>query len=344
MTKFDTGNMGSEKVYAAVDIGGTKTAVVLSSQPPNILERNEFPTLPIDGPDPALKQIIDSLWRQLSSRQLVPSALQAIGVSCGGPLDPVAGIIQAPPNLSTWRDVGIKSILEKEFGVQCLVENDANAGALAEFWFGAGQGVNSIVFLTMGTGLGAGLILDGRLYRGASNLAGEIGHIRLTSNGPCAYGKVGSAEGWASGAGMAESGRAAVRLALRQGEATLLGGFDLDSLTAQDVWETALTGDAVAQRVVQITGERLGEVAALLVDLLNPDCIVVGGLAVYMGDALLGPARRVMGREALRGAAEVCQIVPAALGRKIGDVAALCVALNLGNGLNTRKLQGSLTQ
>jgi glucokinase len=143
---------------------------------------------------------------------------------------------------------------------------------------------------------------------------------------------------------MAESGRAAVRLALRQGEATLLGGFDLDSLTAQDVWETALTGDAVAQRVVQITGERLGEVAALLVDLLNPDCIVVGGLAVYMGDALLGPARRVMGREALRGAAEVCQIVPAALGRKIGDVAALCVALNLGNGLNTRKLQGSLTQ
>jgi glucokinase len=325
--------MANEPILAGVDIGGTKTAVVLSSDPPKILTRIEFATLPANGPEPAIRQIVNAVRGEFARLGLDTHALCAIGISCGGPLDPVAGVIQSPPNLSTWNDVPITAILREEFGVQCLVENDANAGALAEFWYGAGRGANSIVFLTMGTGLGSGLILDGRLYRGASHLAGEIGHVRLTETGPRAFGKTGCAEAWASGAGMARAGREAVQAAFRAGEPTTMAALAIESLTARDIAQAAQHGDAVAQRVVHATGERLGEACAILVDLLNPERIVVGGLAMRMGDALLDPARTVMCRESLPGAAAVCSLVPAALGESIGDVAALCIALDRGAGL-----------
>jgi glucokinase len=323
--------MRAEPILAGVDIGGTKTAVVLSSSPPAILKRIEFPTLPAEGPDPCIQKIVAALRSLLSERNMTPAQLGAIGVSCGGPLDPVTGVIQSPPNLWTWDNVPIRSILEKEFGVECLLENDANAGALAEYWFGAGRGAQSIVFITMGTGFGSGLILDGRLYRGVSNLAGEIGHVRLTETGPRAFGKTGCAEAWASGAGMANAGREAVRSATVNGESTMLA--NLDTLTAREIWQAARQNDAVAQRIVRSTGERLGEACAIFADLINPDRIIVGGLALRMGDALLEPARLVMQREALPGAAAVCTIVPAALGERIGDVAALCVALDRGVNL-----------
>ncbi len=325
--------MAADPILAGIDIGGTKTAVVLSSHPPEILKRTEFATLPANGPEPAIREIIAALREQLAQLRLAPDALAAIGVSCGGPLDPIAGLIQSPPNLWTWNDVPITAILHKEFGVQCVVENDANAGALAEFWYGAGRGANSIVFLTMGTGFGSGLILDGRLYRGASNLAGEIGHVRLTETGPRAFGKTGCAEAWVSGTGMARSGREAVAAAMRNSEPTVLAQYDLASLSAREIGQAARAGDAVALRIVHSTGERLGEACALLVDLLNPDRIVVGGLAMRMGDTLLDPARAVMRRESLPGASAVCSIVPAGLGEQIGDVAALCVALDRAAGL-----------
>jgi len=323
--------MARGKVFGGVDIGGTKTAVVLSSAPPAVLRRIVFPTEPANGPSPALKRIVSSMRTALFDRGLSARDLHAIGVSCGSPLDPVNGIIQSPPNLPTWVNVPIKSLLEEEFQVPCFLENDANAGALAEYWFGAGSGCQSMVFLTMGTGLGAGLILDGRLYRGVSNLAGEIGHIRLSRSGPSGYGKAGSAEGWASGGGMAQIAERVVRAASENGEATALtrrsDGMP-PSYTAQLVWEMAQRGDGVAQRVVDIAAKRLGEILAILIDLLNPDRIVIGGLALRMGEALLAPARAVVKQEALAETARACQIVPAALHEEIGDVAAICVALN----------------
>lgn len=337
---------GTTRTLAGADIGGTKTAVVLSTHPPAILKRIEFPTLPAEAPEPGLKRIIGSMREALSAAQINACDLRSIGISCGSPLDPVEGVIQSPPNLPTWKDVPIKSILEEEFQVPCFLENDANAGALAEHWFGAGQGVKSMVFLTMGTGLGAGLILDGRLYRGASYLAGEIGHVRLRRSGPRGYGKVGSVEALASGAGMALVAEGVVRAAAARGEATELAhGVDGKPrlLTARDVWEAAQRGDGVAQRIVKITGERLGEVLAILVDLLNPERIVIGGLALRMGEALLGPAREVVEREGLPGTVSACQIVPAGLGEEIGDVAALCVALNAETDTNKKELLGLVT-
>ena len=315
----------SKKVLVGIDIGGTKTAVVLSSEPPNVLWRAEFPTEPEHGPQPALDKIIALVHEGLLAVALTP---QAIGVSCGGPLDRVAGVIQQPPNLSTWDNVPLKSLLEAEFGVECHVENDANAGAVAELCFGAGRGCHNIVFLTVGTGLGAGLILNGRVFHGASAMAGEIGHVRLTQDGPTGYGKAGSVEGWASGGGMALHGKETLRAALASGETTTLAG-KLETLTSREIGLALATGDAVAARIVHQTGIHLGDALAVLVDVLNPERIVVGGLALRLGEHLLAPARERMLAEALPAAANVCSVVCAELGERIGDVAALGVALGL---------------
>ena len=315
-----------KKVLVGVDIGGTKTAIVLSVEPPSVVDRVEFPTQPAKGPEPALKLIKQGIRGLLSKHAL---EIVSIGVSCGGPLDRISGVIQSPPNLPTWVDVPIKAILEEEFGSECQVENDANAGAVAEHRFGAGQGCQHMVFLTMGTGLGAGIITDGRLYHGANDLAGEVGHVRLTRSGPVGHNKAGSAEGWASGGGVAQVALKAVAAARRRNERTVLAKYLRGKmiLTTRDVGLAAQKGDATAGRIIRSTGKRLGEVLAILVDILNPERIVVGGLAIRLGDMLLDPARNVMQREALLPAAKTCRVVPAALDERIGDVAALCVAM-----------------
>jgi glucokinase len=319
--------------WIGVDIGGTKTAVVLSSHPPAMLGRIEFPTLPEEGPEGAIQLIKSSIRQLIDSCQVDKSTLASIGVSCGGPLDAAAGVIQGPPNLRTWIDVPITSILQQEFALECRLENDANAGAVAEHRFGAGQGTRHMIFLTMGTGLGAGVIANGALLSGASGQAGEIGHVRLTDTGPIGYNKAGSVEGWASGGGMAQVAAQEVAAALERGEPTLLAALfrAQGSLSAKDVAEAFRQGDGLAERIIQSTGNRLGEGLAILVDLFNPERIVIGGLAMRLGPALLEPARRVMEREALPASAKVCKIVPAALGESIGDVAAICVAMTCGS-------------
>jgi glucokinase len=320
-----------KKILVGIDVGGTKTAVVLSYHPPEVLARAEFATRPAKGPQPALNLIKKTIHDLLSGQGLDVSTILRLGVSCGGPLDRLRGIIQSPPNLPTWEDVPLKAILEEEFKVECLVENDANAGAVAEHRFGAGKGCQNMVFLTMGTGLGAGIITDGRLYRGTNDLAGEVGHIRLTRTGPIGHNKAGSAEGWASGGGMAQLAAQSVAAAQKKGRKSLLAEHVRSGkpITAREVGAAAQKGDAVALDIVRSTGERLGEVLAILVDVLNPERVVIGGLALRLGDLLLEPARRVLRREALEQSASVCQVVPAALGESIGDVAALSVAMGI---------------
>ena len=324
--------MPKHSVFVGIDIGGTKTAALVSSAPPAVLGRVEFPTRPENGPEPAIRLIKQAVRRLLAQRRAgALAAIQAIGVSCGSPLDHVRGIIQAPPNLSTWVDVPIKAVLEEEFQAECHLENDANAGAVAEHRFGAGQGCNNMLFITMGTGFGAGIITDGRLYHGATDSAGEIGHVRLTRSGPVGYYKAGSVEGWISGGGVAQVAARMVADAEKNGEATLLADRARrgEALTARDVALAAQEGDALAARVIEATGRRLGGVLAMLVDVLNPERIVIGGLAMRLGEALLRPARAIIQREALATSAAACQVVPAALGESIGDAAALCVAMGL---------------
>jgi glucokinase len=310
-----------EKVFLGVDVGGTKTAVVLSARPPESLGRIEFATSPELGPERALRLIVDSARSLLTQHGL---GVAAIGVSCGSPLDRVKGIIQAPPNLATWVDVDIRSFLARAFDAPCQVENDANAGAVAEHRFGAGVGTEHMVFLTLGTGLGAGIIANGGLYLGAKGDAGEIGHVRLSATGPVGYHKAGSIEGWSSGGGIAQL---ATMVLARTGRASSLRS--IEHLTARDVGIAAQAGDAVARGILRRSGERLGQTLAMLMDVLNPQRIVLGGLAWRMGEPFMAPMRRVMEREALPQTLRACEVVPAVLGEKIGDVAAMCVAMGL---------------
>ncbi len=328
-----------QNIWAGVDIGGTKTAVVLSAGLPTVLERIVFPSSSQNGPDVVITCVIESLREMLCAQGCGPFDLQAIGVSCGGPLDPVGGIINRPPNLPTWDAVPIVSILSGEFRVPCHLENDANAGALAEHQFGAGVNCENMIFLTCGTGLGAGLILGGRLYRGSSFSAGEIGHVRLTRSGPIGFSKVGSAEGWASGAGIAQIAMTATRLAERRAIETLLTsypGYPLSPITAKDLWDAAQRNDRVALDVIRQSGKKLGEAIAILIDLFNPDCIVAGGLATRMGETILEPVREAAKREAIPASFEKCRIVSAGLGESIGDIASLCVAME-ADKINERR-------
>ncbi|HUG11442.1 MAG TPA: ROK family protein [Opitutaceae bacterium] len=248
-----------------------------------------------------------------------------IGVSCGGPLDASRGIILSPPNLDpSWHGVEIARLITERFGGRATLMNDANACALAEWRFGAGRGCQSMVFLTSGTGMGAGLILNGKLYEGTRGDAGEVGHIRLAPDGPVGFGKAGSFEGFCSGGGIA---RLAVMMALRQSQSPQWIGA-AGTTTARFVADAARNGDALAIEVMSEAGRRLGEALAVLIDVLNPERIVIGGHFPKTHDLLESAMREALASEALPHSLEACQIVPAELGESIGSHGAVAVALN----------------
>lgn len=315
MPEKDSTN-GMAPLLLGLDIGGTKTGVILGAANADIIRRMEMPTPAQELFEPAIDKIAaaaEALIVECKCEGL--GAPQALSVSVGGPLDIEKGILYAPPHLSAWGEAPLKAQLAEVFDLPVYVEHDGNAGALAEFYFGAGQGARNMVFLTMGTGLGAGLILNGKIYHGSSDMAGEVGHVRLANNGPTQYGKTGSWEAFSSGAGL-------VSLAhWRQP-----GRWPAD-LTTRDMIDRALHHDPDALDVVTEAGRWFGRGLAMLVDVLNPDVIVVGTLGVVLGDLLLEPARAVMREEALQRAAAACRVVPAALGNSLGDVAALMAAI-----------------
>lgn len=310
-----TGNRPEDALLLGLDIGGTKTGLILGDTAGRIMRRVEIPTPAKEPFEPAIAMIAAAAEALLVECRLEGvSPPQAISVSVGGPLDIERGILYAPPHLAAWGEAHLKERLEDQFRLPVFVEHDGNAGALAEFTYGAGRGARNMVFLTMGTGLGAGLILNGQIYHGSSDMAGEVGHVRMAEDGPVQYGKPGSWEGFCSGAGL-------VSLAH-----WLQPGRWPPDLTTRDVIGQALDGSPDARAVVAEAGRWLGRGLAMLVDILNPDVIVVGTLGVVLGDLLLGPAREVLQAEALPRAAAACRVVPAQLGARLGDIAALMAA------------------
>lgn len=314
--------------YLGLDIGGTKCAVVVGDKDFNIHRRIQFDTRTKErGYAEIFDEFffhIDELFREYPRQQLA-----GIGISCGGPLDSRKGVIYSPPNLPGWDNVPIVDIFRKRYDVPVALQNDANASALAEWLMGAGKGTRNMIFLTFGTGMGGGLILDGRLYTGTNDLAGEVGHIRLADDGPVGYGKAGSFEGFCSGGGLAQLAQSVVSAKLKKGETV---GFCpsvemANHLDAKKVALAAREGDPVANEIIRISGEYLGRGLAILIDILNPECIVIGSIYAR-NEALFRPhVERLLKAEALPSALEVCRIKPAFLGDSIGDYAALCVAL-----------------
>ena len=297
-----------------LDIGGTKCAI--STGEPvgdmiKILSREEFPTAGL-----AWRQVLEEFARRIDCIVSSPSnsnadlQLSSIGISCGGPLDSRRGVVMSPPNLPGWDNVPVVEFFHERFGVPAAIQNDANACALAEYLYGSGKGVSNLVFMTFGTGLGAGIIIDGRLYSGANDNAGEIGHIRLAPTGPVGYNKAGSAEGFCSGAGIA-------RLA------KIRKGLDL---TTKEIFARVRSGDADCTEVFRESARHLATILAYTIDILNPEVIALGGVFMRNADLFMPVVEPILREEALPGAFDVCRIVPAALGENIGDYAALAVA------------------
>lgn len=299
-----------------LDVGGTKTAVVLGDRHGRIHDRAEFATRTERGFESTFRELCTRITAVRARADASGRPAAMVSVSIGGPLAIEAGIIKSPPNLPGWDEIPLKSKLEEETRLPVYIEHDGNAGALAEWYFGAARGARNVIFLTAGTGFGGGLILNGELYRGTCDLAGEVGHLRIADDGPVAFGKAGSWEGLCGGAGIARL--AAMRVPSRWRE----GG-----VTTRDLAELARAGDRDALDVFEEVGRHLGRGLALLIDILNPEVIVIASLAVRLGEMVLGPARRVIKREALPDAAAACRIVPAELGERLGDVAALCAAI-----------------
>ena len=292
-----------------VDIGGTKTAVSLWTLGGNLVCKRSFTTAPtspavIDG-------IVEAIGALRGEGGVGVAEVSGIGISCGGPLDSSRGLILSPPNLPSWDRVPIVDILAARTGLPAWLENDANACALAEWRWGAGRGYRNMVFLTFGTGMGAGLILDGRLHRGACDLAGEVGHVRVAEDGPPGYGKRGSWEGLCSGGG----------IALLYEEATGL------HKTTKDICDAARLGEGEALRVIEKSARFLGRGVAMLIDILNPECVVIGSVFARSEDLFRPGMEAAIAEEALPLSWERCVVLPAQLGELLGDMAALGVAM-----------------
>ena len=300
-------------VSIGIDIGGTKCALSVgacSADEVKILHREEFPTK-----GKSWQEVLEAFASKVSGLQ--GFRVERIGISCGGPLDSRRGVIMSPPNLPGWDDVPVVKFFADRFKVPVHLQNDANACAWAEWKFGAGRGTRNMVFMTFGTGLGAGIVIDGKLYSGTNDNAGEIGHIRLAPTGPVGYNKPGSAEGFCSGAGM-------TKLAFIRAKEQ---GVELpEDFNTKELFRRIDEGDDFCLSVFRESAAHLGMILSYVIDILNPEVIVLGGVFMRQQERFLKEIRPILEREALPFANGVCRITGAGLSENIGDYAALAVA------------------
>lgn len=292
--------------YIGIDIGGTKCSVskitISESRVYNILDNYIFTAYPKH--EEYIQAIMNSIKR------LDLTDVEAIGISCGGPLDTKSGVVQNPPNLPDWNNIPIVELIENQFKLPVFLKNDANAGALAEWIFGNYFEKNNVIFCTFGTGMGAGLILNGELYEGSNGNAGEIGHIRLSENGPLGYGKNGSFEGFASGGGLLNFSQ----------------NYFNKPISAKELFELYDKGNKPAEEMIKVSMEKLGLGLSILIDILNPEVIILGSMYHRQKETIDKYMLTELGKETLPNSFSVCDIVPTSLADNIGDLAAVSVA------------------
>jgi len=240
--------------FIGIDIGGTKCAIVIGDGDFKIYKRVQFETKTERGYKEIINEFFDSLDQFFL--EFPKEQVRQIGISCGGPLDSEKGVIYSPPNLPGWDNVPIVKMFKDKYGIPTAIQNDANASALAEWLMGAGKGTRNMIFLTFGTGMGSGLILNGQLYAGTNDLGGEVGHIRLADDGPVGFGKAGSFEGFCSGGGIAQLAKTVITAKVAEGiKSDFCNTENLENISAKTVAIAANNGDAVANEIIKISSE-----------------------------------------------------------------------------------------
>ena len=308
-----------------LDIGGTKLAVGVVTEDGRTHGVLVEPTRRDEGPDVVIERLFALGERSIEASGL--GSVSAVGVACGGPLDATSGVLIAPLHLPGWIDIPITDLAAARFGVPAFLENDATAAAFGEFQYGAGRGVNSMVYLTVSTGIGGGAILNGQLHRGAAGNGGEFGHVLVRSGGrECLCGRRGCLEVYASGSSIAARAREAV--AERGADSALAG---LPDIRAEHVVAAADSGDPLARELWDETTDLLASAITDLVNVLEPELVVLGGGVTRSGSALLDPVREAVRRDAMAPAAAAARIELAGLADEVGVVGAAAVALDALN-------------
>jgi glucokinase len=308
-----------------IDIGGTKLAIGIATPDGRLLADARLPSQAEHGPDAMIDRIIELVGEVVSDAGTSMREIDAIGIGCGGPLDPWRGVIRNALNLPGWVDIPLVTRIEAAFDTPTFVDNDANAAAMGEHRFGAGRGVRNLVYLTVSTGVGGGLVLDDTLYHGENGNGGELGHISVRVGGrSCHCGSSGCIEAYCSGTNIA----ARAREALGASASGALAAMDASDITAEHVAAAAMEGDPVASAVWDETMELLGGGIVSIIHAFNPRLVVIGGGVARAGDQLFDPVRRIVSERTMPWLAEVVDILPAQLGELTGVLGAVAVALD----------------
>jgi len=314
----------------AIDLGGTKIVAAIINKG-QVIAKEYQPTLADEGVQSVIKRILSMIDHLLGLRNLDSSQLDSISIAAAGAIDFEKGLVTFSPHLPGWYDIPLKDMVREKYGVNTFLINDASAAALGEHQFGAGKGVNNLVMLTVGTGIGGGIVINGKLYSGPSGSAGEIGHMTIDVNGPkCNCGNIGCLETLASGTAVAKE---AIRR-ISQGERSSLTEIvegKIENITAEQVEVAARNGDSLALEVISKAATYLGIGLVNLVNIFNPEMIIIGGGLAKMEELLLEPARRIVKERAFQLSARLVRIVPAQLGDDAGVLGAAIFALQQRN-------------
>ncbi len=307
-----------DRLIVGVDLGGTNVRACVATAQDRIIAHVRKPTPAEDGPEAVVDRVAESVREVVATVGGDLKQVRGVGVGAPGPLDMTTGVVFSPPNLARWKNVPLAKLLEKRLGIPVSVANDANLAAVGEHRFGGGRGVDDLVYITVSTGVGGGVIVGGKLFVGVSGTAGEIGHMIVDLNGPrCKCGSYGCLEAMAAGPYIARAGQ----LAARQAPASLLATWttgDSDRVTTAMVVEAAQAGDATAGTVFERAAIAVGAGCVNLIHLFNPRRIIIGGGVSQAGTLLFDPIRRLVGQRALAIPRDACEIVPAELGDDVG--------------------------
>ena len=295
-----------------------------------MLAKDVVPTLAHEGIDPVIGRLCSAIVSLLDRNSMKSSQLGAVSIACAGGIDTRRGVVVTPsPNMPGWVDVPLGDIIQKKYKVDTFLVNDASAAALGEYRFGVGRGVKNLVLFTLGTGIGGGIIADGKLYLGAVGGAAELGHMTVDANGPrCGCGNTGCLEMLASGTAIARDAIGCIRQGEKSSLIDMLGG-KLEDITAEAVGRAARNGDRLARDVIARAAYYLGIGMVNIVNIFNPEMIVIGGGMAELGDMLIEPGRRMVAERAFSISARLVRIVTAQLGNEAGVYGAAAFALDM---------------